>query len=304
MKNPVTYAREKYAEIRKYYAATGFTFAFELFVGMFFVVAVGTFLILSMLKLNLIVSSMAFLAVMSLSVTIPISIRNSRIDAIDAALPDALKHMALVLKAGGTVESALDEVAHADYGPLSADLLRSLHQLREGKTFDDVLLDCANNSGSTLFRRTATIVVDAKRAGAGVAQVMAEISEDARDVLRIKRERHSRTTMHVLFLSVSSVFLSPFIFGFTLSIVNYINVGIAGAMPGASQLNMCDLNVLLTMFLVLQTLIASFAIGIIREGKIARYILYVPLMVLACLLIYEAGKWLSLSIVGGKGLVC
>jgi pilus assembly protein TadC len=246
----------------------------------------------------------AFVAVMSLVIAIPINARNARIMQIEENLPDALKHMALVLKAGGTTESAVAEVSAAGYGPLSEELKVAFKKLREGKSFDDVFIETAKVTGSLLFQRTALIVVDARRAGAGVADVMFEIAEDARDVSRIKRERYSRTTMHVIFLVTSSLLLAPFIFGFAVSIVNYINQGIAGAMPQAPVRNLCDLNLLLVLFLIFQSIVTVVALGIIREGKAAKYILYAPLMVLGALVVYEIGKWLSFLIVGGKMLAC
>ncbi|MCM8763027.1 MAG: protein translocase subunit SecF, partial [Candidatus Omnitrophica bacterium] len=47
-----------------------------------------------------------------------------------------------------------------------------------------------------------------KRAGAGLANVMEAIADDTRDLIRIKRERVSRTMMPVLFLYISSLALA------------------------------------------------------------------------------------------------
>ncbi len=290
--------------LKEYYEGTGITLSFPVFIFSFFFMALMVALILAALSLSLLTSVISFLAILSLAIAIPINMRDARIGAIEEALPDALKHMALVLRAGGTTESAINEVANANYGLLSTDFQTSLRAIREGKPFDEVLLDQARRSGSLLFKRTALIITDARRAGAGIADVMFQIAEDARAISRIKRERYSRTTMHVIFLVTAALLLAPFIFGFTLSIVNYINVGITGALPNAPKTNLCDLNVLLLLFIVLQTVVTSIALGIIREGKTIKYILYAPLMVLMSLLVFEAGKWFSLTVVGGAGIVC
>lgn len=290
--------------MRRYYAASGYKYSFELFVLIFLVVAAVVGGTLQALNVSPIISVISFLSIMSLVVAIPVSIRNSRVAELEQNLPDALKHMSLVLKAGGTVEGALQEAADSGYGPLSDDLGGALKKLKEGKSFEEVLIEASLEGGSVLFKRTASIIVDAKKAGAGMAGVIAEIAEDARDVLRIKRERYSRTMMHVLFLVVSSVLLSPFIFGFAITIVNYINVGIASSMKGASSFNLCELNTLLLVFICIESIVAAFAVGIIREGKIARYILYAPVMILVALLVFELGKWLSLTIVGGAPMTC
>lgn len=294
----------EFGKLKLYYAAAGFRMPFERFVALFFLISLAVFVVLLLLRLSLVVSIVAFLTFMSFAVSIPLTIRNNRIEAIESNLPDALKHMALVLKSGGTTEAALQEVAQADYGPVSEDLSQSLVQLQEGKSFEEVLDEAARKSGSLLFQRTVRIVLDAKRAGGGLADVMFSIAEDARDLLHIKRERRSRTTMHVLFLFVSGVLLAPFIFGFSVSIVHYINTGITSALPGTQSSGLCDLNGVLTLFLMAQTLIAVLAIGLIREGRFTKYLLYAPVLVLAALIIFEAGKFVSALIVGGSVIAC
>ncbi|NUN11586.1 type II secretion system F family protein [Candidatus Micrarchaeota archaeon] len=310
---------QKIKQLEVFYAATGYKFTLPVFIAMMFAVGLVAFIVLLLLLNDLAISLVALLAIMSLVISIPLAARNGRIEKIEAALPDALKHMALVLKAGGTTESALEEVSNARYGPLSTELGFALKKLRGGQNFDEALIESAEHSGSLLFKRTVLIVVDAKRSGAGLADVMFAIAEDARDVLHIKRERISRTTMHVLFLVVSGIILSPFIFGFAISIVNYINEGVSSAVKNVAApacwpskalcaihlpLTICDLNLVLILFLVFTAVITSIALGIIREGKTQKYVLYTPIMILVSLIIYEIGKFGSNLIVQSKGIQC
>ena len=298
--------RTQWESLKKYYKATGFALPFEHFCLIMICAALLIMGTLLALRLSLAIALVAFLTATSMIIAIPLSVRNNRVSSIETNLPDALKHMALVLKAGGTTETAVEEVANADYGPISLELRRSLIQMREGKSFDAVLSEAAQNSGSLLFQRTVNIILDAKKAGAGLADVMFSIAEDARDVLHIKRERRSRTTMHVLFLFVSGVLLAPFIFGFSVSIVHYINTGISSALPNSESGNnsLCTLNLVLTVFIIAQTLIAALAIGLIREGKFTKYLLYAPFLVLGALIIFEIGKFASSAIVGGSIIAC
>lgn len=296
----------EWEKLKKYYKTTGFDLPFEHFCIALLGAAVLITTTLLALRISLAIAIVAFFTAASMILAIPLTMRNNRISSIELNLPDALKHMALVLKAGGTTETAIEEVANADYGPISIELRKSLVQMREGKSFDAVLTEAAANSGSLLFTRTVNIVLDAKKAGAGLADVMFSIAEDARDVLHIKRERKSRTTMHVLFLFVSGVVLAPFIFGFSVSIVHYINTGISSALPNSESGNtsLCTLNLVLTLFIIAQTLIAALAIGLIREGKFTKYLLYAPFLVLGSLIIFEVGKFASTAIVGGASIAC
>lgn len=297
-------------QMEREYRATGIRLSFKHFVLLLFFIALFTAVVIAYLVALVpgsgganasAVSFLTFIAVLSLIIALPISMKNNRVQKIDDNLPDALKHMGMVLKAGGTVESAIEEVSRADYGPLSEELRNSLEQLRKGKTFEQVLYETAFNSGSRLFERCATIITDAKKAGAGIADVMQAIADDARDVTRIKRERISRTTMHVLFLYGASLLISPFIFGFTITITTFIGTGIACAVPDATEPNTTFLNNLLMFFLVAEAVAATVAVGVISEGKGLRHVVRVPVMVLVTLIVYELGKRFGAWIIGGGG---
>ncbi len=288
---------QQYEKMRRYYISTGFKIPFPTFVAIIFIISVSAGVMLFFLFRDILTAFIGFIAFLTLSVVIPISIRSARIENIESNLPDALKHMAAILRAGGTTEDALEEVGNSDYGPLSADIKQGLLALKEGKPFDEVLYDIAMQTGSMLFRRTVTIIVDAKRAGAGLADVMEAIADDARDMLRIQRERASRTTMPVLFLYISSLVLAPFIFGFTLTIVCFIGSGMTSAL-GGSTLAIGNLKALVIIFVGIQATVATLAIGIIKEGKPIKYLPRVPFMILVALVVYNLGLILGGVLIG------
>lgn len=300
---------EKRREYERYYRSSGIRLEFNRFILIMLAVAVAA-AVLSAFLVQLLPSKTAdntaaltvvtFAAICSLVLAVPFSLRNARIEKIEDNLPDALKHMAVVLKAGGTVENAIEEASRAEYGPLSEELESALLQLRRGKIFEEVVRDAALYSGSKLFERVSIIITDAKKAGAGLAETMSAIADDAREVNRIRRERKARTMMHTTFLYASSLFLSPFIFGFTLTIVSFIGTGINCALPSSTPVNLGFLNDTLTLFIAVETTIAIFAVGLIREGKMLRYLVRVPIMILIALLLYEVGKRVGQAIIGGN----
>ncbi len=332
-----------YKDLKGFYAGTGINLSFEIFIVLVAVLAlalsgVSYFLVeyfIPNLQINgLLIGFISFIAIGSLAIIIPISIRNSRIESIELNLPDALKHMSLVLKAGGTTETSLEEVSNSDYGPLSADLKNGLKALREGKSFDDVMMGLGNTSGSELFKRVVSVVIDARKAGAGLADVLNAIAEDARDVQRIKRERASRSMMHVMFLVISGLVLAPFIFGFVVTIITFMSSGMAVAGTSSatanvtlSQLAASDstlalfliagfnslsqtnpiyvwrniaMQQLLLVFLVLESIITLVAIGLIRDGVMFKYIIYAPVTMLLVTIIFTVGKLASSMIIGGS----
>lgn len=302
--------KDAYVRLERYYRGSGIRMKFEHFVALLTILAVLSAIVSYYVVRFLpvpgeqdpgVLMTVTFVSIMSLILAIPFSLRNRRLDSIEDNLPDALKHMSIVLKAGGTIENAMKEASGTDYGPLSESLGKALDQIKKGREFEDVLMDIALESGSRLFERIATIINDAKRAGAGLADTMSAIADDAREINRIRRERVSRTTMPTIFLYASVLALSPFIFGFTMTIVSFIGSGITCALPGAPPLRLSILNSILLVFMTVETVIAAMAIGIIREGKMLKYAVRVPIMILITLAVYEFGKRFGLFIIGGGG---
>lgn len=289
--------KDQFENMRRYYKATGFKISFAAFLAIIVFLAATISVVLFIFFKDLLTSFIGFFAFLSLAVVFPVSIRSSRIENVESNLPDALKHMSAILRAGGTTEDALEEVGNSDYGPLSADIRQGLSALKEGKPFDEVLMDIAMQTGSPLFKRTATIIVDAKRAGAGLADVMEAIADDARDMIRIQRERISRTTMPVLFLYVSSLMLAPFIFGFTLTIVCFIGSGMTSALGGGG-LEIGNLKALVVIFIGIQTSVATLAVGIIKEGRPIKYLPRIPIFILVSLVVYNVGLILGGLLIG------
>lgn len=302
-------ARLLYEEIESYYESSGIRLPFRDF--LLVVLFSAAFISLLAIYLSelfpvvedapLVLGVVSFFAVLSLGAVIPLNMRDTRVKTVEESLPNALKHISVILRAGGTIESAVEEVSKSNYGPLSDDLARALVQLQRGRSFEEVLERTARNSGSRLFLRSARIIIDAKRSGAGLADAMNAIADDAREINRLRRERISRTTMHVIFIYSSSLAIAPAIFGFSLMVVSFIGTGIMCAMPGSPPLQLDFLNNILLVFLALEALVATLAVGVIQEGRVMRNIVKAPVMILIALAVFEVGKRIGSLIIGGGG---
>jgi len=303
-----TFFQKKWKELEEFYAGTGYAISLRKFIiMMFFLALVGvglTYALTLLIKVEsftrVILPLVSFFSMLSLIVGLPLYIRNSRVSKIDSALPDVLKHISSVLKAGGTIESALEEISESDYGPMSTVVANGLKHLREGKTVDDVIIEMAQGSGSKLFKRTAKIIIDSKKSGAGLSEVLEAIAGNTRDIMHIQRERVSRTTMHVSFLYITSILLVPFIFGFTIAIIKFISTGMSAAnMQGNSSLG--NFDILLIVFQMLLVALSNVAAGVISEGKYDKQLVYIPFMIFIALAVYQGGWFLGQNMIKASG---
>ncbi|PIN98537.1 MAG: hypothetical protein COT90_03905 [Candidatus Diapherotrites archaeon CG10_big_fil_rev_8_21_14_0_10_31_34] len=230
-----------------------------------------------------------------------------RINKIEEELPEALKQMADILKAGGTYEYALREISHADFGPLTTELENVLRKLEEGENFEDSLSTLSYNIDSRLVKRSVTIIIDSVKAGAGLADILDEIAEDIRDTNRLNHERRSQTLMQVLFMVTAGALVTPFIFGLISTIVDFL-IGSSSklaTLPTEIRLEATQskyiLLYLLQIYVFIEITTSSVMISLMREGKKNKSIIYLPILLFIGYVVYFLSGIISRSLIAGIG---
>ena len=242
------------------------------------------------------VSILLILLIVDFGLGFPFYLKDQKIGAIEARLPDVLHHIATTIKTGGTVETALKEVARVDYGPITPGLRKMLLQMSEGKTFEDAFTNFALESHSRLLEKAAIIIVAARRSGGGLLETLTAMAEDFRAVYRLERERKSKTFLQFLFILVSGVLIAPFVFGIVKSVLEIlVQVGASGDST-ASDLIVNKFDTLFKLYLILQASLAAVGAFQVREGKMSKAITFIPIAAIVSYTIYllVAGQFLSL----------
>ena len=269
------------------------------------IAGIGAWLLVGIigLKQGAQVGGLFFLVLIDLMIGWPYLKAIQRIDKIEETLPDALRQMADTLRAGGTYEYALREIAISDYGPLQKEMNEVLRKLEEGENFQNALLSLSQNVDSRLVQRTVTIIIDSVYAGAGLANVLEEISEDVRAMHRLDKERKARTIMQVIFMFTAGGFVAPMIFGF-VSTISTVLINAASAVATEAEKNTAInalniINLSIQAYIFIESLATSLMISIMREGKMGKSIIYFPILLFVAYLSYIIAELMSMAIVGG-----
>ncbi len=219
------------------------------------------------------------------------------INSIEANFSDALKQMADTLKAGDTYESALREVANSDYGRLSEEMEISLRRLEEGTNIENSLKGFSQRVDSKLVKRTITIIVDSIKTGASLAEVLEDISEDVRDLHKLKEERKANTQMQFLFMIAAGGIIAPIIFGEITAIMDMftqvLGTEISKAQLEQAQSNSAMILLITQGYLIIEVLGSGGIMALIRDGKISKSVIYIPILLLTAFVMY----YLSVSVV-------
>jgi len=269
---------------------------------------IAVFIIISILSLPIspILAAIVFIVLADLFLGYPYLKAKSRISAIEEALPDALKQMADTLKAGGTYEFALREIASSQFGPLTKEMDMILRKMEEGKNLEDSLQDFADNIDSRLIKRSIAVIIDSVKAGAGLADVLDEIAEDIRAMHRIERERKTETSMQVIFMVAAGAVVAPIILGLVSSIIGLFIQAASGLgitpTEKETALGTKDLLVLLMQaYLLVEVTAAGIMISLMRDGSLSKSIIYIPLLLLIAYVTYYVSAFLSAIAIGGFG---
>ncbi len=240
------------------------------------------------------------LVIADVVVMYPYYIGKKRISEIEENLSEALRQIASVLRSGGTFEVAVREIAVSDYGELSREFARMLREMEGGKSFVAALQTMAARVESDFLRKAAVIIADSVRTGGRVADVLDEIAEDVRKFYQIKKERRTRTTMQFLFLAVSAAVLGPFLLGVSIGIVNFM-IGIGERLVEAGTLTpqelaareaaVSSLELIITVFVIVESILAGFMGALIREGRLAYGAVLAPVFLLLAYLSFLGGKF-------------
>ncbi len=241
-------------------------------------------------------------AALVLMIGYPYMRKESIIDSIEYNFSDALKQMADTLKAGDTYESALREVVNSDYGRLSEEMEIALRRLEEGENIETSLRGFAERIDSRLVKRTIVILLDSIKTGSSLANILEDISDDVRDIYRLKEERKANTTMQFMFMVAAGGFIAPMIFGeitAIMGIFSEITINTLGQGISTGNTASSFIFLLIQAYLIIEVIASGIMMAVIREGKINKSIIYIPILLLVAYITYYLSSYgISLMLSG------
>ena len=187
-----------------------------------------------------------------------------RAQEIEKTAPDFLRQLSSMLQVGLSFENAMEDMSQYGEGPLYDEMRRTIIEIRMGRNFDEAWLAMSKRLKSKELERVFIIILDGRKSGSSISNVLLDVSDDLRDLLALKRERKSTVMMSVMFLLLSAVVATPFAVGmvgvYSQFMQNYgIESEIILAAPVAGEI-----------YLIIHSLLVAFIISIIMYGNIKK----------------------------------
>ncbi|MFQ5711089.1 MAG: type II secretion system F family protein [Candidatus Geothermarchaeales archaeon] len=163
------------------------------------------------LEVNNVFVSIIIIALLSPTVASYLNLRFKR--SVEANTPAFLRDLADNVESGLTLPQSLREASKNDYGPITAQLKKSLAKFMLGKKFNEAVMEMGRGLHHPQALQTATVIEEAYNAGGRVGEVLLT-AVDVYSTLNEYRERR-RTRMSPYSLLI---FMAVFIF----LIVSYV----------------------------------------------------------------------------------
>ncbi len=134
------------------------------------------------------------------------------------------------------------------------------------------------------------IIIEALEKGAPMSDVLVNVANDVREILRIQQERKASTGMQVMFFIITSGFVGPLILGIVLQIMSSMSspeLGVAFPVKILSQIFL--------LFVIIQAVLSGLGIGVIREGKYSAGLKYSGMLIVLSFLVFKMAQLIKLS---------
>jgi len=215
-----------------------------------------------------------------------------RVDSIEQGTPDFLRQIASLLRSGVGIETALEDISRQGKGPLVDELKRAVIEIKLGSTFESALTSMGERLKSKNLDRTFRMILEGRRVGGSLSDVIETVAEDLRAVLALKRERRANVMMSVMFLLVAALIAAPFALGMIMTYSSFI-----GALGKADPL----LDAAATAaggYIIIHSIIAGLLIGIVLYGSARKGVKYALLLAPAAFAIFYVIKTVAPMVLG------
>ncbi len=133
------------------------------------------------------------------------------IKKIEEYMPNFLRDISEMSRAGLTLPRAIATVAKGEYGELSKEVRLMDSSMSWGVSFEDTLINFSKRMNTPLISRSIALITQANRAGGRVSSVLEAAARDATEIKMLQRERSGNMVVYLVI-----VYMAFFVFIFVI----------------------------------------------------------------------------------------
>jgi archaeal flagellar protein FlaJ len=225
--------------------------------------------------------------------------------AVERVLPSFLQLIAANINSGMTPFQAFRESSRPEFGILKEEIDKTIALSLSTMQFPEALMDMTGRVKSAMFKDIIELLLDGMRTGGPLATLLMDMANDITENMDLKREIVTRSKSYVLFIAFIVIVGTPLlsvVSTYFIRIIGDITSQVASEMPdmenlsGISfgQLNLTPefLAAVSVVNIALTSLIASWLVAVISEGKDKYTVKYALIILPAAFVMYYIFNYL------------
>ena len=232
-----------------------------------------------------------------------------RTKRIEDALPDALQLLSANLRAGMTPYKALKVSAIKEFGPLSEEINHAASLALGTESFSVTLLRITKRVRSETLDRALKLFTSAMKSGGHLAQMLKELADDISQTKQLRDELITNTKTYTSFILFTIIIGTPLLLSISIYFVDVITGMQAKSLPsdvgfgldflaGKVEITVDFLVKMSLVMLALTSLLASMLLGVIKDGKEKNGIKFAVPMIIICLVVFFAFRYMITNLFG------
>jgi len=225
-----------------------------------------------------------------------------RKDALESLLPDFLQITSANLRSGIALDKALTMAARPEFGEFSEEIKNMDKLLYAGVNLQTALLELAKSYRSTQLQHTVRMIIEGIVYGGAMTDMLNQIAKDVRTRLILQKEISGQLFIYTIFVTFAAVIGAPVLYALTSQMVRVTfnvwagiknqtstavpNIGISFLKLRPPQVTIAAYHSFAIAAIILVTGFGAFIVSTISSGSVFKGVKYLPLFIIAGLLIF------------------
>lgn len=256
----------------------------------------------------IVVVALGLSAVIILGIYFYLNIRiYNRTKKLEDKLIDYLTLVSTNLKGGLSFEKSLWVSIKPEFGILAKEVGLVSKKVLTGNDLAEALIEFSMKYDSPILKRSVNLIVGEVESGGTIVQVIDKVIENLRKTRMLKDEMAASTVTFMIFIGAIVTVISPALFALSGQLLKII-IGFAGkisaslssgggvaTMPfsiGDVSIKPSDFKWFSRLAISVISICSAFIISIIEKGDIKGGLRYIPIFLVASLIVFEVASWL------------
>lgn len=235
----------------------------------------------------------------------------NRTQQMEAVLQDFLRLVVQNLRGGMPFERALWSAIKPEFGVLGNEVQLAAKKVMTGYDVDQALSEFTTKYDSPTLRRSFTLIVEALKGGAEIADTIERVANDIEETKELKSEMAATNLTYIMFITFVVVVVAPGLFTLSFqflrmiqSFASKLNFSVAQTsfslpfMLRKPPIELKDYEEFSRNALLVISCFAAMIISIIRNGDIKGGVKFIPVLASLALLFYYVSMFFAQILFG------